>query len=121
MKTLPALALLALLAAGCGANVNGPWKGTWTGAAVSGGVSLDIAQSGSSLTGVATLTGSACVSAGSLSGKVDGDKVSGSVDSGGDSWKFDGAVADGDATISGTYTFAGGNCEGQSGTFTLKK
>ncbi len=128
------LAAVTILSVGCGAagvptpiiDLTGNWSGTWASSRGStGGVDAQISQSGSSLTGMVTVTGSpaGCFTSGSISGNVSGQQVnfSGTVSGGGQQINFSGTISGQGTIISGTYSVSGGLCNGDTGSFVLGK
>ena len=105
-------------------NLSGMWKGTWASnqSPRGGNVEAVISQSGTSLSGTATVTGSPCFTSGSVSGAVSGNNVTfGVLFSGGQQALFSGTVGSGGTIISGTYAVSGGLCNGDTGSFNLTK
>lgn len=102
-------------------NLTGNWSGSWSSdSAISGGLQASMIQSGDNIIGTASVTGSPCLSSGTVSGTVSGNNI------------FFGVVTETDAinftatyyppsTISGNYSVESGNCAGDAGTFTLSK
>jgi hypothetical protein len=81
-----------------------------------------ISQSGTSLSGTATVTGSPCFTSGSISGSVSGNNVAfGVLFGGGQQANFSAAVGSGGTSMSGTYSVSGGACSGDTGSFNLTK
>lgn len=114
------LLFAALLAAGCGADVGGSWRGSWsTTAGPSGPLNLDLRQNGGEVTGVATLPGNACLPSATVEGRVDGEEVALTLSRGGVAMELAGEV-DSEA-MAGTFAFEGGGCAGQTGTWTAEK
>jgi hypothetical protein len=104
-------------------NVSGTWSGTWASSRGSGGtVQALISQSGASLSGTATVTGSPCFTSGSISGSVFGNNVAFGVLFGeGQQANFSATVGSGGTSMSGTYSVSGGACNGDTGSFNLTK
>ena len=104
-------------------NLTGTWVGFWDSdePGYSGGVTLNLVQEGSTISGTATITNSYCISGGTISGNVEGSIVTFgvvSVTEGGDIY-FSGAFTS--TTMSGAYGVTSGECEGDSGSFSLTK
>ena len=132
VRTTALILLFSLAVAGCGGggvistpplNVAGTWSGTWASSRGSGGtVQAVISQSGTSLSGTATVTGSPCFTSGSISGSVSGNNVAfGVLFGGGQQANFSAAVGSGGTSMSGTYSVSGGACSGDTGSFNLTK
>jgi hypothetical protein len=128
------LAIVMAFAAACGAggyvgtalNLTGTWSGSWASSVVpaSGTVTANITQSGSSISGSATIIGSPCFTGGNVSGSAYGNTVTFGVLSQGGTMRanFSGVVNTAGSMMSGSYSVNGtGVCVGDSGTFSLTK
>lgn len=102
-------------------DINGSWKGTWSSSVTdeSGTVSVVLLVNGTVISGSMDLSGSPCISTGSIDGTVSGNSVSFGVILGDDEIQFSSTYSDG--TISGTYSVTSGLCSGDTGTFILNK
>lgn len=81
---------------------------------------MQLAQSGSSVSGTTLVQNSPCLSNGDVSGSVSGDELSGAMTAGGISITFDTTVQG--AQMSGTYdAVSAGACTGDTGTFTATR
>jgi hypothetical protein len=99
--------------AGALGSLTGAWKGTWINATpktATGTFTLTWAQQGSLVVGAIGVSGSDCLSAGNVSGTVEGDKVSFGAVEGNTTITYVGTVSG--TTMSGTYTTACGNSSG---------
>jgi hypothetical protein len=100
------------------------WDGTWDSDkfTVAGMLTTLLAQSETTLSGEVTITGTACLMGGAVSGTVDGDTVVFGVVFAGDAQaNFVGTVLDDGATLEGTYEVSGGTCAEDSGTWRVAK
>jgi uncharacterized protein (TIGR03437 family) len=103
----------------------GAWQGTWASSeylGVFGLLSANLIQSGSTLTGTASFSGSPCFSGGTVAGTVSGSYLSASLDVGeGQTVSLSATINPTDTSINGSYTLTGGSCapSGDSGTFSL--
>ena len=102
-------------------DVTGTWSGSWvsSGGGYSGNVTITLVQNGTSLSGTASVTGSPCLTSGSVSGTVSGNKVAYGVVSGQSTIEFNTTYAS--DTISGTYSITAGNCAGEAGTCSITR
>ena len=113
-------ALLGMAA--CSADVGGSWLGSWAGDNSGGGsMTLQLSQSGTSVYGEAVVSGQACLPTGTVSGSMDGDKLGATIQSGSVTMTLTGTVSDDDKTVGGTYAFKGGQCDSQTGTWSVSK
>lgn len=101
-------------------DLTGSWSGSFVSTVEDGGGTLDVVlqQDGGTLTGSVDLTGSPCLSSGSVSGTVSSDGASFGAVQGADTVVFSASTI-GDASMSGTYSVATGDCSGDAGTFSL--
>ncbi|MGA8540335.1 MAG: hypothetical protein WB566_12605 [Terriglobales bacterium] len=133
MKTILGLILVCGLA-GCGissnsnnsapTNLSGDWQITGhstlfdftaTGSAV-------LQQSGTSVTGTTTLTGTPCATAATVSGSVSGTALTLQIEEGAQPVNFTGAVNSAGTSASGNYTAPSGGCtNGDYGTWSATK
>ena len=102
-------------------DLTGAWNGTWasSGGVYSGSLSVTLVQSGTSITGTATIAGSPCITSGSVSGTFTGNNITFGVVSGQDSIEFYATYAS--QSIDGTYIITAGSCSGEFGTFSMSK
>ena len=104
------------------ASLAGSWKGTWTRTsplAGNGNITLDLQQQGQALSGKITLTGSACLTDGaSITGTLNGQAMTLSVDQGGAKATFTGQVSA--SSISGNMQVTCSGVTG-NGTWTASK
>jgi hypothetical protein len=99
--------------------VEGEWAGTWkSDQGRTGGLELSITQSGSSVSGSATITNSPLFTQGTVSGEVQGERVSGTIEGGTASMTFDLEVEGSGGKLTGTYNVNAGS-ETDSGTLDL--
>ena len=131
MVGIAALSLLFVLSCGDGdsdssrppsVDVTGSWSGSWSSNnGIDGGsASLSAVQADASVSGSAFLSGSPCLSNGSFTGTVSGDRVSGSIRAGNSRIEISMNVSGNQA--SGTYYSANaGICTGDRGTLTLSR
>ena len=104
--------------------LTGAWQGSWSSSeyAVGGALAANLNQSGAILTGTITFFGSSCFSGGSLSGTVNGNTVSATIDvGGGQTISISAAANVAGTSVSGNYVLRGGSCAlgGDSGVFSL--
>jgi len=104
-------------------NLTGTWIGIWDSdePGYSGGVTLNLIQESNTMSGIATITNSPCISGGTISGTVEATSVVfgfGSATEGG-TIVFSGIFTD--TTMSGTYGVTSGECAGDTGIFSLTK
>ncbi len=101
-------------------DVTDTWTGSWFSRnGVNGGsATLNATQSGASVTGSVSFSGSPCFASGAFSGSVSGNTVRGSITAGG--IRVDVALTITGNSASGTYnSVSAGNCTGDSGTISL--
>jgi hypothetical protein len=127
MKSSMAFALLCVGALACGSGGDpgpgdpGSLAGTWTGSwlshdGIGGSATLDLTDSGSSLTGNVAFTNSPCFTNGDISATLNGSNFSATVTAGGIEVTLSGTLSGGQ--ISGTYdAVSAGACTGDTGTF----
>ena len=104
-------------------NLTGTWVGFWDSdePGYSGGVTLNLVQEDNTISGIATITNSYCISGGTISGNVEATTVVfgvGSATEGG-TILFSGIFTS--TTMSGTYGITSGECAGDTGAFSLTK
>ena len=127
------LALVLLLAVGCGDSASGPpgestpgptvdvtgtWSGTWLSShGMGGAMSCALTQTGGHVSGTITIGGSPCFSAGNISGTVSANNLdTGALFGGNIEVDFAGTVVGND--MSGSYTTVqAGACTGDTGTW----
>jgi hypothetical protein len=99
-------------------NLTGDWIGTWIDSSGnSGDISLTLTQSDTSVTGNVFITGSECISTGTISGTITDDTLESEIVSGSDVASF---IANCTSTsMSGTLEFTSGECVGDSGSFSI--
>jgi hypothetical protein len=100
-------------------SLTGAWKGTWTNTTPQTAVGtfvLTWAQQGNMLFGAIGVTGSNCITAGNVTGNVDGSKISFGAVEGGTSIQYEGVVSG--TIMTGTYR---SECGNSSGTWTAVK
>lgn len=124
-----ALSVLSTLGSGGGGgggetvtiDLTGNWRGTWNSSVAnySGNLSGTLTHSGTSISGTMNVTGSPCISSGTVSGTGAGGSFSASIDSGQDSLQLQGSYTA--TSISGTYSVPNGVCAGDTGTFSLNQ
>lgn len=98
---------------GGGTGLTGSWPGEWqntTPDSSRGTFRIQWTQSGSSLSGTITITGTPCLTGGSISGSLAGSTLNFGVVTGQSQVSYTGTVS-GD-TMSGTYTTSCGNAQG---------
>lgn len=120
------LGLVILIAAcssggGSGESFRGDWRGTWNSNIGPGGsLEASFVQEGSSLTGTVSLSGSPCLSNGTISGTTNRTGATfGAVD-GAHRISFT-ARHDSPTQMSGTYAVGAGRCAGDTGVFTVSR
>jgi hypothetical protein len=120
-KFLSLLILVACGGSGTASSVSGIWTGSWASrTGVSGTTNLTLAQSGDSVVGSLTFTGSPCFANGDISGTLSGDMLSATITAGGIVVALNVTIT-GDA-LSGTYqAVSAGECTGDTGTFSANR
>ncbi len=143
MKRILTIALFSIFLAGCGGgsenrfnsgstgsgagttiNLAGDWQisgtSTKTGDVFTG--SGNIEQTGNSVSGQVSLTGSLCATAGPLSGSISGTTVQLILQEGTQALSLTGTANSAGTSITGTYTAPSGGClKGDTGTWTATK
>mgnify|MGYP000647328599 CR=1 FL=1 len=129
MKRSVFIAALAVFLAACGGgdsepptvNVTGEWKGTARSSSTNGAgpVSFSLNQVGSDVSGSAASPTNSCLKIGTLSGKISGNEMSGSITAGGERVDYKLTVI-GNA-MSGTYTAVTVVCGNDQGSFNLAR
>jgi tetratricopeptide (TPR) repeat protein len=102
-------------------NLTGDWVGTWTGSDGNGNgnISLTLTQSNTSVSGTATITGSECISTGTLSGTVTGNTLVSNILSGPNTASFNATCTS--TSMNGTLEVTSGSCAGDIGNFLISK
>ena len=100
-------------------DITGTWSGSWASSngINNGNISAVLTQSGTSVIGTLSITGSPCISNGSVSGTVSGNNVSFGIISGSDTVEYNATYTS--TSMSGTYSVTTGACAGDTGTFSL--
>ena len=110
---------LAPSAAPTSAGLGGNWSGTWTDTSPdssSGTFSLTWTQTGSTLAGTITIGGTGCLSGGTVTGTINGSKISFGAVSGQVTITYDGNITDA-GKMGGTYS-ASSKCANAKGNWT---
>jgi tetratricopeptide (TPR) repeat protein len=95
-------------------NLSGDWIGTWSeSTGTSGNVSLTLTQTNSSVTGTVSITGSNCITTGTLSGTVSGNNLQANIVGTGASLN----ATCTSTSMNGTLEFTSGECAGVTGNF----
>jgi hypothetical protein len=140
MRTTPcAFAILAIVCfSGCGGgggggggggqatiDATGTWNGTWqsSNGINSGSLEVVITQTGNSITGSISFTGSPCFSGGPITGFVNGANITATLNAGGIQVNVAGAVSGvAQDDLNGTYNVvSAGACTGDTGTASLTR
>jgi hypothetical protein len=102
-------------------DVDGTWNATWTSRSGQiGHGTMQLTQSGTTVTGSITVEGSPCVVNADVNGSLDGDALSGTMTFGGGHASFDTTVAA--TAMSGTYdAVSAGACTGDTGTLSASR
>jgi hypothetical protein len=97
-------------------NLTGSWSGNWqSSTGIGGNLTADLIQNDDVLSGVVSITGSACISSGTVSGIVSNDTVTFGVVSGFTTVEYTASfISD---AMSGTYSVTSGACAGDTGSF----
>lgn len=99
----------------------GTWQGTWNSNTGPGGsVSVEFEQEGNSLTGTVQITGSPCLTNGTVTGNVSSSGATFGAVQGPHQITFTGS-RNGSNQLSGTYAVGSGPCEGDAGVFTVTR
>jgi len=103
-------------------NVSGSWSGTWTNTTnqSNGDISFaSLIQTGSTVAGQVSITGSSCASSGNLTGTVSSDNFTGSITFENQTITFNGTIITNQ--LNGTFTIVSGTagCNTGSGTISL--
>jgi hypothetical protein len=104
-----------------GSALDGDWTGSWTStstAGVTGTFTLTVAFQVQSMAGTIAVKGTPCISAGTVTGTLNGTAISFGVVSGSQTIAYTGKVAG--TTMSGTYQ-TGENCGNDKGTWQASK
>lgn len=101
-------------------DLTGTWSGSFTSTVEDGGGTLEavLQQDGSTLTGTVNVTGSPCISSGSISGTVSAAGASFGAVQGPHTVAYSTSSV-GDASMSGTYSVTSDDCSGGAGVFSL--
>jgi hypothetical protein len=132
---LPLAALVACSGSGSsggtteGVSFGGAWAGTWGSSTdgPSGGVTLELDQLETTVTGTATFNGHPCFGTGTVVCQVNGEQLSGHIQSGPVQMAIHGTCSGPScghgphhaSNLSGTYEILGGPCAGEFGTIQL--
>ena len=101
-------------------DVSGNWRGTWTDSDNnSGDIVLSITQDGTSLTGNASVSGSECISTGTISGSVSNTTLDLTITSGTDRASYSATYDASTNGIQGNFSFEAGACAGNTGNFSM--
>ena len=97
-------------------NLTGDWVGTWSDSSEtgSGNISLSLIQNNTSVTGNVSITGSKCISTGTLSGTVVGNTLESVIQTGTDTASFNANCTS--TSMNGTLEVTSGPCTGDIGT-----
>jgi hypothetical protein len=103
------------------ADITGNWTGTWLSrTSVGGSTSARFTQTGGSVEGELTFTGSPCFSGGLFQGSLRGRDLAGTVSAGTIRVSLTATVSS--TAINGTYSaLEAGACSGDTGTFSTKR
>ena len=106
---------------GGGGDLTGNWTGTWVSSVFVawGNVSMNIVQSGTSISGSAVLTGSPNFPNCTISGSVSGNNMTATVVSGSNTAVFTATYSS--TSMNGTYGITTGASAGDFGTFSMNK
>jgi hypothetical protein len=104
-----------------GADLTGTWTGTWLSSRnVGGGTTSTFTQSGSTVEGDISFTGSPCFSGGIFQGTLRGRDLSGTVSAGTIRVSMTATISA--TSMNGTYNaLEAGACSGDTGTFSSKR
>jgi len=94
-------------------NISGDWRGSWTEkeGTGSGEINLSLSQSDTSINGTASVTGSECISTGTVSGNISGDQVTLTIVSGAEQATF--SAVYNHPTMNGELAYTTGACRGE--------
>jgi len=100
-------------------NLTGDWIGTWTDSSGSnsGNISLILTQTNTSVSGTVSITGSECISTGTISGSVTGSTLDSEIVSGSDIASFRANCTS--TSMNGTLEIMSGPCDGFIWNFTI--
>ena len=111
--------LLVVVLGGCGTDgdtVDGTWSGSWMGGGATGNLVFELSQSGDTVAGSVTFTGSVCFSGGGVTGTVHDSEFFGSITAGQLRVDFDSTISG--ARLDGSFNaIAAGSCTGSMGSF----
>jgi hypothetical protein len=96
-------------------DLSGTWAGTWANTTPdhsTGTFEIDWEQSVLSLEGTISISGTPCLTGGSISGAIDGQHISFGVVQGQVDVSYEGSVSDDGSEMSGTYSTDCGNARG---------
>lgn len=99
------------------ATLTGTWTGTWTVSGATGALTLDLTETGTSVSGTATYGGTPCLKTASVSGTHQGTRLDGRISGTGIDMTF-GAQVDSVVSIGGGFEGTAGACGAVKGTFT---
>ena len=104
-------------------DVAGDWRGIWTDSTGnSGEILLSMAQSDTSLSGTASVSGSECISTGNVTGSVTTDsKLDLTITSGPNRASFVATYNNSTKTMDGNFSIEAGSCAGDTGNFRATK
>jgi len=97
-------------------SLTGDWAGIWSDSSgtESGNISLSLIQTNTSVTGNVSITGSKCISTGTLSGTVAGNALESVIQTGKDTASFNANCTS--TSMNGTMEVTSGPCTGDTGT-----
>jgi tetratricopeptide (TPR) repeat protein len=99
--------------------LTGDWKGTWTGPDGPGEATLSLTQTESAVSGTASITGTQCLTSGSVTGTVAGAEVNLTIQAGPEIVTVNATADTAAKTMNGSwnYTDSAMDCAGDTGTF----
>jgi tetratricopeptide (TPR) repeat protein len=102
-------------------NLTGDWVGTWSDSSGTnnGNISLNLEQNSPSVTGTVSVTGSNCISTGSLSGTLTGNNLVSVIQTGSNTVSLNANLFS--TSLNGTLEFTSGNCARTLWNFTASK
>jgi tetratricopeptide (TPR) repeat protein len=97
-------------------NLTGDWAGTWSDSSGTdnGNISLSLTQTNNTVNGNASITGSECISTGTISGNVAGNTLESVIQTGTDTASFNANCTS--TSMNGTLEVTSGPCIGNTGT-----
>jgi tetratricopeptide (TPR) repeat protein len=98
-------------------DLTGAWVGTWNDptSGDSGSISLNLTQTDTSVTGTVSVTGSDCISTGTITGTVSGSTLNSEIVSGDFTASYNATCTS--TSMNGTYGVTSGECDGDVGNF----